>query len=78
MLTKFGGLDVKKLCTLTSKFPASLWDALEVHKNSKGVEYRQLSYIIEMIAEGASLLWRAEREGIESGRISVLAEYHLA
>lgn len=69
--------DVRKLCTLKPSFGEHIWDKLALRKNAHGEEYRVLSFELEMIASGGSLLWRVKYGGVEQGRIDVHAEYHL-
>ena len=73
MLTQV--LAVKLLCTLNMNFEGEVFDELPVRTNKKGIEWRQLDYMLEMRVSSGEIYWSVKHKDIEAGKIKTVVGY---
>ena len=62
-------LAVKMLCTLLMSFDPSIYDELPRYRSTKGGEYGELEFGLEMRVTSGEICWSTKYKGVEIGSV---------
>ncbi len=57
------------LYTLFMSFDPSIYDELPRHRSTKGEEYRELEFELEMRVTSGEICWSTKYKGVETGSV---------